>query len=185
MKILLAYVFLQAVLPSYLASTLAPNDQHRLATLHRRENAVQAIPGHDGQVSRLRRRSPGMSSSGYSTDDNTFTDNSSGDDNPSNGAMRPQLRRRSNLRRRGDYSMLQRRSPLNRLQRRSPFLNGFFGNDNDKKNGNGNDSSSDDNGYGNQPLNGQGPNNGYQPTVTSTNPSSYGDYTPSYLGGQS
>ncbi|KAJ1648092.1 hypothetical protein IWQ61_010027 [Dispira simplex] len=176
MKILLAYAFLQAVLPSYLATTLAPTDEHGLATLHRRGNAVQAMPGHDGQVTRLRRRSPGISSS-LGLNDNSRTDSSSGDDNPPRGEQRT-LRRRSNLRRRGDYSMLQRRSPLNSLQRRSPLFSELFNGD-DNSNTATDSSSGDENSPGSRANRGpyggvssanQGPYDG----VSSANQGPYG-----------
>ncbi|KAJ1950925.1 hypothetical protein IWQ62_006488 [Dispira parvispora] len=117
MKILLAYTFLQVVLPFYLATT----DECSVSSLYRRGDVVQAIPGKDCQVARLQRRSPEGIFSGYSKDESD-TNSFSGKDKPSDDTVERKLGRRSNLYRRGDYHMLQHRSPLNKLQRRSPFF---------------------------------------------------------------
>ncbi|KAJ1956393.1 hypothetical protein IWQ62_005310 [Dispira parvispora] len=107
MKILLAYVFLQAVMPSYLlACNKSPKPENLdVQTLNRRDLGVQPTHGQRGSVGKLQRRY-------YSS----HSDTSDSDSGKRNHRHRHHHR---GLYRRGDYSMLQsKHTPIGNLHRR-------------------------------------------------------------------
>ncbi|KAJ1653589.1 hypothetical protein IWQ61_006325 [Dispira simplex] len=166
MKILLAYVFLQAAMPSYLlACSRSENKQSLQAqNIYRRDLGAQPTQGYQDSVGRLQRRSH-HGHGGQHHHHTHPSDDSSGDDS-SDSARRGRLHqtgfRRRALYRRGDYSMLQsKHSPIGNLHRRQVQASKIAGDEGDLEDSdNSSAASGDDNGTIPASLNNEPPPEG-------------------------